>query len=184
MKKYSKIKKYLTRGRGKRPQDEPDKEEETSSLAETSIDTQPKKSDTDTGTGTETGTYTVAALSNQVIDPWMKAYNEFKDRQPELAADFETHLASLKGGTTSNANLSSPDFVKSITEQLLKNRKDRQWRVPLTDEDIRIREPAEKLAKFFMWTDPYVQKALSAQPHAALAWCGISLLLPVGDGLS
>lgn len=182
MRKYSKIKKYLTRGREKGPQDEHDKEEETSSLAEPSIDTQPNKSDTITENNTDTDT--VAVLSNQDIDPWMKAYNEFKDRQPKLTADFETHLVSLKDGTTSNANLSNPDFVKSIAEQLLKNREDRQWRVPLTDEDIRIREPAEKLVKFFMWTDPFVQKALSAQPHAALAWCGISLLLPVGDGLS
>ena len=176
MKQCSKIKKYLTRRRGRRPQDEPDKEEENSSLTERSIDVQSKNSDTVTDT--------VTALSDQDIDPWMKAYNEFKDRQPELTADFETHLASLKGGITSNANLSSPKFVKSIAEQLLKNREDRQWRVPLTNENIKIREPAEKLVKFFMWTDPFVQKALSAQPHAALAWCGISLILPVGDGLS
>jgi hypothetical protein len=35
-------------------------------------------------------------------------------------------------------------------------------------------------AQFLLWSGPIVKDALSAQPYAALAWSGVSLLLPVG----
>ena len=172
MKPGSKTKKSLTRIFRRRPNDEPKKKEETSSANESPVPTQPKEPDTD------------AVLSNQDIDPWMQAYQILEARQPKLTADFRKHLASLQGGTASSADLSSPSFVKAVIENLLGSREDKQWSVSLLSKDIKIRQQAEKLVKFFLWTDPFIQKAVSAQPHAALAWCGVSLLLPVGKGLS
>jgi hypothetical protein len=108
------------------------------------------------------------------------AYRIFREREPELTADYAKHLASLQGDTAVNIDLSVPRLVQSIVTRLLENREKKQWRVSLLGKDIKIREQAKKLAKFLLWSDPIVKDALSGQPYAALAWSGVSVLLPVG----
>jgi ankyrin repeat domain-containing protein 50 len=95
-------------------------------------------------------------------------------------ADYNKHLDSLQGDSAASADLSTPRSVESFVKQLLEDRGNKQWQVSLPSKDIKIREQVEKLAKFLLWSDPFVKSAVSAQPHAALAWSGVSLLLPVG----
>ncbi|KAB5569898.1 hypothetical protein GE09DRAFT_1217350 [Coniochaeta sp. 2T2.1] len=106
-----------------------------------------------------------ASSPSHDVDPWGLAYKIFQEREPELTADYAKHLASLRGETAASIDLSK------IQEK-------KQWRVSLLGRDIKIREQAEKLAKFLLWSDPIVKDALSAQPYAALAWSGVSMLLP------
>lgn len=40
-----------------------------------------------------------------------------------------------------------------------------------------MREQGEKVIKFILWFNDIVSQALSAQPYAALAWLGVSILL-------
>lgn len=121
-----------------------------------------------------------SSTSNGNIDPWTRAYEIFQNREPELMADYKTHLASLQDDHAYSADLSTPRSVESIVKQLLEDREKKQWRVPLLRKDIKIREQAERLAKFLLWADPVVKTAVSPQPYAALAWSGVTLLLPVG----
>jgi hypothetical protein len=120
-----------------------------------------------------------ASSPSQDVDSWSWAYKIFQEREPELAADYAKHLTSLQGDTAASIVLSVPRSVESIVTQLLEDREKKQWRVSLLGRDIKIRGQAEKLAKFLLWSDPIVKDALSAQPYAALAWSGVSLLLPV-----
>ncbi|KAL9601837.1 MAG: hypothetical protein Q9179_002728 [Wetmoreana sp. 5 TL-2023] len=163
----SKIKKHFPGRSKKKPGGGANGKDGNSSLNQPPDTAQPTASDT------------VAVLPSQDIDPWIRAYEILKTRQPELTADYERHLGSLQVGTASSADLSTPRFVKSIVKQLLKDREDKQWQVSLLGKDIKIREQAEKLVKFLLWTDPIVKNAVSAQPYAALAWSGVSLLLPL-----
>jgi hypothetical protein len=98
--------------------------------------------------------------------------------------DYKKHLASLQDDATLSADLSTPRSVESIVNKLWEDREKKQWRVSLLGKDIKIREQAERLAKFLLWSDPIVKNAVSAQPYAALAWSGVSVLLPVGSLLS
>lgn len=121
---------------------------------------------------THLGSQTTSSHDN---DLWYQAYEKLKEREPELTADYEKHLAQLHGG----ASISNPKSVESIVKTLLEARQKKQWRVSLVGQEVKIREQAEKLAKFLLWTDPIVKNALSSQPYAALAWSGVSILLPV-----
>jgi hypothetical protein len=96
-----------------------------------------------------------------------------------LIADYKAHLASLQGIAAAGADLSTPRSVASIVEKLSKDREEKQWRVSLQGHTVKIRTQTERLVKFLLWSDPVVKKALSAQSYAALAWSGVSLLLPV-----
>jgi hypothetical protein len=129
---------------------------------------------------TQPASIDVAILpSNYNLDPWTLAYEIFQHQEPNLASDYKKHLASLQVDNVSSVNLSSPLHFESIVNRLLEDRKKNQWQVPLLGKDIKIREQVERLAKFVLWSDEIVKSALSAQPYAALAWSGVSMLLPV-----
>jgi ankyrin repeat domain-containing protein 50 len=114
------------------------------------------------------------------VDPWTRAYKIVQEREDRLMADYNVHLASLQGDAVASADLSTSRSVESIVKKLSEDREQKQWRVSLLDHDIKIRTQVERLTKFLLWSDPIVKTAISAQPHAALAWSGVSLLLPVG----
>ncbi|KAJ5521270.1 hypothetical protein N7527_005385 [Penicillium freii] len=89
-------------------------------------------------------------------DPWALAYAILQKREPKLVECYQTHLSlaqrndSVDAADAVDADLSNPQSV----------------------------EP-KKLAKFLLWADPVVKNAVSTQPYAALAWAGVSLLLPL-----
>lgn len=110
---------------------------------------------------------------------WTRAYEMLQTREPKLMEDYKKHLASLQHDGATDADLSTSRSVESIVKQLLDNREKEQWRVSLLGKEVKIRQQAERLVKFLLWSDPLVRNAVSTQPYAALAWSGVSLLLPV-----
>jgi hypothetical protein len=117
---------------------------------------------------------------NKCQDLWMQAYDKLKERETDLVTDYEKHLSSCKYvPTTATDPLSTQESTKATVAQLLENREGKQWRLPWLEVDVKVREQLEKLVKFALWSDDIVKQALSAQPHAALAWSAVSILLPV-----
>ncbi|KAK1764670.1 hypothetical protein QBC33DRAFT_546789 [Phialemonium atrogriseum] len=109
-------------------------------------------------------------------DLWTMAYELAQEREPELMADYNKHL---QGNTTASANLSNREWVKSIVNELLEDRKEKQWRVSIRGKEVTVQEQVQKLAEFIRWSDPIIREAVSTQPYAALAWSGVSLFLPL-----
>jgi len=93
-----------------------------------------------------------------------------------LVTDYKRHLAP---GDDNTDPLSTPESTRSVVERLSEDREKKQWRLSFQGKDIKFREAAEKLIKILLWSDEIIRPALSAQPYAALAWSGISILLPV-----
>ncbi|KAN0084852.1 hypothetical protein V8E54_001319 [Elaphomyces granulatus] len=112
---------------------------------------------------------------NQGRDLWMRGYLMLKEREPELVELYENHLATrdfLTGSLT-------PESAKSMVEKLSQEREMKQWQINLFRKEIKVREQAEKLIKFLLVSDKVIKTALSAQPYAALAWSGVSIVLPL-----
>ncbi|KAJ9483962.1 hypothetical protein VN97_g9429 [Penicillium thymicola] len=118
-------------------------------------------------------------------DPWALAYVILQKREPKLIEYYQTHLSlaqrngSVDPADAVDADLSNPRSVESMMTRLLEDREQKQWKVSLLGKGVKIREQTEKLAKFLLWADPVVKNAVSTQPYAALAWAGVSLLLPL-----
>ncbi|KAH8879534.1 hypothetical protein GQ53DRAFT_853627 [Thozetella sp. PMI_491] len=119
----------------------------------------------------------VLLLSESTL--WMRAFDLFQQRKPKLAAKYKDHLATPQDDNAADVNPSTPWSIELVVRRLLEKRKEKQWKIPLPGKDINIRKQVERLAKFLLWSDPIVQKALTAQPYAQLAWSGVSLLLPL-----
>ncbi|KAK8863178.1 hypothetical protein PGQ11_009413 [Apiospora arundinis] len=115
-------------------------------------------------------------------DIWAAAHEKFVKQERELATDYATHLAAVSDAATARPTGSmSADSAKSIVEQLQKEREEKQWHATFYGKDFKLRAQAKKLAKFFVWCDNATKNTLSAQPYAALAWSGVSILLPVSE---
>ncbi|OQD61627.1 hypothetical protein PENPOL_c016G03170 [Penicillium polonicum] len=127
----------------------------------------------------------LSADTTPISDPWALAYAILKKREPKLVECYQTHLSlaqhndSVDAADAVDADLSNPRSVESVMTRLLGHREQKQWKASLLGNDVKIREQTEKLAKFLLWADPVVKNAVSTQPYAALAWAGVSLLLPL-----
>lgn len=110
-------------------------------------------------------------------DLWILAYKALKLRDPDLVAAYERLLAPTP---TDLAHLSpNPEYIETIVKSKLQEREANQLVINLGERPVKVREQGEKIIKFILWSNGIVSQALSAQPYAALAWSGVSILLPV-----
>ena len=114
-------------------------------------------------------------------DLWLQAYEALELREPDLVAAYKRRLAPT---STNPADPSlSPELIETIINSNLQDREADQWVVNLGRKPVKVREQGEKIIKFILWSNDIVSQALSAQPYAALAWSGVSILLPVSSVL-
>ena len=110
----------------------------------------------------------------------MRAYSELKDRDQVLVATYERYLASDGISHTASAHPSlNPRLIETIVKQKLQDHEAKQWVVHLGTQPIQVRAQGEKIIKFILWSNDFISAAVSTQPYAALAWSGVSILLPV-----
>ena len=115
-------------------------------------------------------------------DLWVLAYKALKLRDPDLVAAYERLLAPT---TTDLAYLSpSHESIETIVKSKLQEREANQLVINLGQRPVKVREQGEKIIKFILWSNGIVSQALSAQPYAALAWSGVSILLPVSCAMA
>jgi hypothetical protein len=117
---------------------------------------------------------------------WTRAHDKLITDEPDLINKYKSNLAKLQGSQSSGQsegftiNLES---VRSIVTHLDKEREDKQWCLKWKTEcfnlNINLRKQVQKLVKVATWSDNLVKLALTTQPHAALAWCAATMVLPV-----
>ena len=114
-------------------------------------------------------------------DLWLQAYEALELREPDLVAACKRRLAPA---STNSADPSlSPELIETIINSNLQDREADQWVINLGKKPVKVREQGEKVIKFILWSSDIVSQALSAQPYAALAWSGVSILLPASSVL-
>ena len=114
-------------------------------------------------------------------DLWLQAYEALELRESDLVAAYKRQLAPTSI-TSADPSL-SPELIETIIKPKLQDREVHQLVINLGKKPVKVREQGEKVIKFILWSNDIVSKALSAQPYAALAWSGVSILLPVSCAL-
>lgn len=114
-------------------------------------------------------------------DTWALAFKLAQERESKLMLAYEEYLLSLQDDNAASGDLSTPEFIKSIVERTMEDNEKKMWRVTLyvADIEVKVHVQVERLTKFLLWSESIVKAAVSHQPYAALAWSGVSLLLPV-----
>jgi hypothetical protein len=97
--------------------------------------------------------------------------------------NYTKHLNMLcvNGSPELERDLLNPLYVQSLVKQLIDIRVKNETHILLPRANAEMRDRIERLAKLLTRFDMIVKTALKAQPHAALAWSGVSIFLSVSD---
>ena len=121
--------------------------------------------------------------SRQPENLWKNAYEALKARDQDLVEVYTLSLAALNDVQIKCPQTSVPDLTPNEINIVVKKRLDyletKQLMIHLRGKPIKVREQGEKVIKFILWSNDFISTALSTQPYAALAWSGVSILLPV-----
>lgn len=86
---------------------------------------------------------------------------------------YEHYFSSDRG------NSKPAERMEEIIHRLYNGRRMDQLKINLGGKSFRIREIGENIINFIWESKGFVASIASAEPHAALAWAGVSQLLPV-----
>jgi len=140
-------------------------------------------------------TSTVAARPDAVpqADPqpqdlWDRAYRLLRDDKvtEKLLKNYEQILLSeVKDGNTSQNlpdNLEGFDKQKhlsALVAEQLQIMDNERWNFHVGNETVEVKAQFDRVVKFVLFAKDFVSSAVSSDPHAALAWTGVCVLLPV-----
>jgi hypothetical protein len=106
---------------------------------------------------------------------WGKAYAALEQDEPDMVKSFKQDVSSA-----ANTQVSvTPSDLAKMLQIKLEQQDSKQLIVTILNKRIKVREQGEKVVKFVMWSKDVIGAAASLEPHAAIAWAGVSLLLPV-----
>jgi len=101
-----------------------------------------------------------------------------------LASDSQI---SARTGAQPSANLAGSEDGEEQLQQLAKNKLDAirnaQLKVTVGGEEIAVKDQVLKVVRTITAFKDFIGTAISAEPHAALAWAGVAVILPVSTAL-
>ena len=126
-----------------------------------------------------TGTRDVG-VSDVPPDLWRRAYEDLRTRESALVEAFQRSITDI-ANQKADAEHKYLDYnaIQTIVRQKLNHREAEYLIVQLGKQPMKIREVGEKIIKAILWSSTFVGAAVSTQPYAALAWSGISIVLPL-----
>jgi hypothetical protein len=83
---------------------------------------------------------------------------------------------------TTLAVLGSParqEQMKSLVQQKIKKYEDSAWKFKVGSKSVVVRDQTEKFVNAIMFAKSFVDSVVASDPHVALAWTGVCILLPV-----
>ena len=104
---------------------------------------------------------------------WRNAYAALKREEPSLVQDFEDALGIDTISTRSTKRLGDILCQRVLAQDA------KQLVITIMGKPVKVREIGEKIIAFVESTQDLVSTATSNEPHAALAWATVSLILPV-----
>ena len=104
---------------------------------------------------------------------WSQAYSALKAKESDITLAYEHYFTSGRG------SLKPAERMEEVIHRLYNGRRMDQLKISLGGKSFRIREIGENIINFLWESKDFVASIASVEPHAALAWAGVSQLLPV-----
>ena len=138
----------------------------------------------------ETASKTTVGIwhTHQSFDLWDRAYGLLleKDSSKALLEKYEQVLLSElhdeQPSAQTSIRLSGFDkegqMLKLMAKKINAVEKAR-WYVKVGEETVEIKAQVDRIVKAVLYAKDFVSNAASSDPHVALAWAGVCMLLPV-----
>ena len=69
--------------------------------------------------------------------------------------------------------------MSALVEKKVKAVEDARWKFQLGERTVEMKPQIDRIVKAILFAKDFVSSAVSAEPHAALAWAGVCMLLPL-----
>ena len=124
----------------------------------------------------------------QPYDLWDRAYEslrEDKDSRKLMDAYEMILLSDLKDGHSFPAvaegmgTSTREKYMSALVEKKVKAVEDARWKFQLGERTVEMRTQVDRIVKAVLFAKDFVSSAVSAEPHTALAWAGVCMLLPL-----
>ena len=121
-------------------------------------------------------------------DLWDRAYESLREGKDSrklmdayekiLLSDFKddhSFPAVAEGTGTSKRQRA----MSALVERKVKAVEDARWKFQLGERTVEMKTQVDRIVKAILFAKDFVSSAVSAEPHAALAWAGVCMLLPL-----
>ncbi|KAG7007336.1 hypothetical protein G7Y79_00010g028370 [Physcia stellaris] len=125
------------------------------------------------------------ALAPELIEPrdlWDEAYQALRLANSELVEHYEESIMRLDSSNTSLAplgTLARQEQLATVIKKRLESIEHDRIYVKILGKTIVLQEQVDRFGRIIMFAKDFVSSAVSAEPHAALAWAGVCMLLPL-----
>ncbi|KAF7888284.1 uncharacterized protein EAF02_002825 [Botrytis sinoallii] len=96
----------------------------------------------------------------------------------ELLDTYQKILQAESGATPSSAS-ATPDYLLKTIDRSLKLLDENRSKIRVGSATVEVRDALNKVAKAAQYAQSFVGSLVSGEPHAAMAWAGLSLFLPL-----
>ncbi|KAI0903459.1 ankyrin repeat-containing domain protein [Ustulina deusta] len=153
----------------------------SSTLTPPPVDTPPAQSSPPGGSSSKSSP-TLTDGDTPIQDLWNLAYTNLRIEDEELIAKYEAQLSgNLSAGLV--LTLGSKFCVKDHMHAILQRKMDEvnrdAWKLKFGSSDVQVREVVQPVLGVVNRANNFITAAVSANPHASLAWVGVSVLLPL-----
>ncbi|OJD19429.1 hypothetical protein AJ78_00603 [Emergomyces pasteurianus Ep9510] len=111
---------------------------------------------------------------------WDEAYNELRKEDAKLVDAYERGLFAIQ-----DLNQKAPEGedreiqLQKLLNSKLQDIENSQMKISIHGKDVVIRDQVRKVVQSILSVKDYIGTVASTEPHAALAWTGVLILLPV-----
>lgn len=122
---------------------------------------------------------------------WNLAYDNLRQSDEELILNYEAKLrrnftAGLGStlGLTLGSRADRRDQMSTILQRKMDEINRETWKLKFGSTETQVKDLVQPVLGVVNWANEFIKTAVSADPSASIAWAGVSLLLPVSQGVS
>ncbi|RHZ49195.1 hypothetical protein CDV55_100690 [Aspergillus turcosus] len=133
------------------------------------------------------------ASSAALTGLWDEAYKIVEEENPELLAAYERYLLLAKEGQQESEESDEPaaqpsmtpstrvkqEEIRELAQSKLNAVQQGHLKVIVKGKEIVIKDQVHRIIRTIVAAQGFIGTVLSAEPHAALAWAGVVLILPL-----
>lgn len=105
----------------------------------------------------------------------------YADRKQPCTDAFDSQTLAGRGEILSGGGADREEKLQMLVDQKLRDIQNARLKVSVGKKEVIVNEQVRKVVYAILSVKDFIGSAVSAEPHAALAWAGVLVILPVSS---
>lgn len=125
-----------------------------------------------------------APENSDCVDIWKLAYQRLSEKNPKLIKNYE-HILTLEEGDNHESDAIPQEITHSISRltslaaKKLAALDDSRLKIRLKSKTFVVKDGVDQVLKVVIRAKDFVSGIVTTEPHGAVIWAGVCVLLPV-----